>query len=273
MTLSLGLRYEIQNNIGDKGDLAPRIGFAWGVGPGQGRLKTPNTVIRLGYGWFYNRFAIGNTLQTERFNGTNQLSFNVPNPTFLSSDALLQIGLTPAQANALGIPVPTNLSQFAAQSSTTYHTDPNYHAPVQMQTAIGMDRTLPKGMTLSVNYINTRGTHQNQLVDINTPLPGTYSPSLGTSAANYPYGKAAGIYNLYESGGIFKQNQLIFNMRVPLGNTVSLQGYYALRLCECRLRQSLQSLATSRWITDGPPMTSAIVFRWKAPSICRSRSG
>src|ERR1700733_3292978 len=29
LTLSLGLRYENQSNIGDNGNLAPRLGFAW----------------------------------------------------------------------------------------------------------------------------------------------------------------------------------------------------------------------------------------------------
>ena len=47
-----------------------------------------------------------------------------------------------------------------------------------MQTAIGVDRSLPRNMTLSVNFINTRGVHQFQTVDINTPVIGTY-PALG----------------------------------------------------------------------------------------------
>ncbi len=95
-----------------------------------------------------------------------------------------------------------------------------------MQTAIGVDRTLPKNMQLSVNYINTRGVHQFQTVDINTPLIGTYSP-VNPLAAVYPLGAAGGVYNMYESGGIYKQNQLIFNVRAPINSRISLQGYYA----------------------------------------------
>ena len=38
LTLSLGARYEIQNNIGDKSNIEPRIGVAWGIGKGQGRV-------------------------------------------------------------------------------------------------------------------------------------------------------------------------------------------------------------------------------------------
>ncbi|HEY1757717.1 MAG TPA: carboxypeptidase regulatory-like domain-containing protein [Bryobacteraceae bacterium] len=231
VTLSLGLRYEIQTNISDKNDWAPRIGLAWGIGKGQGRQKTPNTVMRLGYGWFYTRYPLGNTLNADRFNGTEQTTYSVTTPQFLPAAALEQIfpNITPAQATALGIPVPASLAQYA-EASATYHPDPNLRAPVQMQTAIGVDRSLPRNMQLSVNYINTRGVHQFQTVDINTPLLGTYvppSPINPVGLGNYPLGQAAGVYNYYESGGIYKQNQLIFNLRAPINNKVSLQGYYA----------------------------------------------
>ena len=83
LTLSLGGRYELQQNISDYGDFAPRIGLAWGIGPGQGRLRTPlKTVLRAGYGWFSTRFPIGDTLQAERDNGVNQLQYIVQNPCF-----------------------------------------------------------------------------------------------------------------------------------------------------------------------------------------------
>jgi hypothetical protein len=236
VTLSLGLRYEIQTNISDKNDWAPRIGLAWGIGKGQGRQKTPNTVLRLGYGWFYTRYPLADTLNAERFNGTNQVSYTVPTPQFLSAAALEQMNLSSAQIASLGggIPVPIGsaLAPYA-QSSTTYHTDGDLRAPVQMQTAIGIDRSLPKNMQLSVNYINTRGVHQLQTVDINTPIPGSYLPAAspfnttGFPLGNYPYGQAAGIYNLYETGGIYKQNQVIANVRAPINSRVSLQGYYA----------------------------------------------
>lgn len=242
LTVSPGLRYEIQNNIGDKTDFAPRIGVAWGVGAGQGRNKTPNTVIRLGYGWFYNRFGIGNTLQADRFNGLNQATYAVNNPAFLTAAALEQIGYSAAMASSLcsgvgaaycapttGGAIQQSYLNLPAniKSAATYHIDPSLRSPVQMQTAVGVDRSLPRNMTLSVNYIDTRGVHQSQTVNINTPLPGTYIPN-STVQPNviYPLGAAQGVYNLYESGGIFKQNQLILNMRVPFSK-FSLQGYYA----------------------------------------------
>ncbi len=245
LTISPGLRYEIQNNVGDYSDIAPRIGIAWGIGPAQGRLKTPNTVLRVGYGWFYSRIPLGDTLNAERFNGVNQGSYTVNNPQFVSEPALVQIGYTSAMATGLcqaspgacaptvtgGIVNPSYVTQNGfAQASNINLKDSNLHAPVQSQTAVGIDRSLPKNMTLSVNYIYTFGLHQFQTVNINTPLPGTYVPATLAnpfSQGLYPYGANAGVLDAYESGGVFKQQQVVFNMRVPLGSKLSLQGYYA----------------------------------------------
>ena len=53
LTFSYGLRYEWQTNITDHGDFAPRIGFAWA--PGNAKNGRQKTVIRGGFGMFYDR--------------------------------------------------------------------------------------------------------------------------------------------------------------------------------------------------------------------------
>ena len=209
LTVSLGARYEIQNNIGDKSDIEPRIGVAWGIGKGQGRARTPKTVLRLGYGWFYNRFPIGETLSADRFNGINQLTYTASAPAFYP---------------AAGVPIPP-LNQLSLQSAQTYHVDSNLRAPLLMQSAVGIDRQLPKNITLSINYISTHGIHQLRTVDINTPLIGTYNPLTQTGV--YPLGQAAGVYNLYEASGTFRQNQIVFNTSARINAKFTLQGYYA----------------------------------------------
>ncbi|HET6935577.1 MAG TPA: carboxypeptidase regulatory-like domain-containing protein, partial [Candidatus Angelobacter sp.] len=65
MTLSYGLRYETQNDIQDHADWAPRIGFAWGVGGGK-KNAAPRTVIRTGFGIFYDRVGQDVALQVLR---------------------------------------------------------------------------------------------------------------------------------------------------------------------------------------------------------------
>ena len=54
-TLSGGLRFETQNAIHDHADWAPRLGFAWGIGGGG--KSAPKTVLRGGFGLFYDRFS------------------------------------------------------------------------------------------------------------------------------------------------------------------------------------------------------------------------
>ena len=63
MSLNLGLRYETQNTIHDHTDFAPRVGFAWALGHGN----SAKTVIRSGFGIFYDRFQESQVLQATAF--------------------------------------------------------------------------------------------------------------------------------------------------------------------------------------------------------------
>ena len=212
ITLSLGLRYEIQQNRPDHGDWAPRVGLAWGIGPSQGRLRTPKTVLRAGFGYFYDRFTLANVLNAAQLNGINQLAYTITNPAFFP-----QAGVPVPATSALETPA----NQVAAG---TFHIAPGFQAPRLQQGAIGIDRQLPKNVTMSVMYINSYGTHQLRTVDINTPFPGTYT---GPGTGVYPFGQAAGVDYQYQSDGIFKQNQLIVNSNARINSRISLFGFYA----------------------------------------------
>ena len=72
-TLSYGLRFETQNDIHDHGDFAPRLALAWGIGGGG--KNAPKTVLRAGFGLFYDRFGEDDVLQATRFNGVTQLQY------------------------------------------------------------------------------------------------------------------------------------------------------------------------------------------------------
>jgi hypothetical protein len=226
MTLSLGLRYEVQTNIGDHGDIAPRIGWAWGLGGGQGRFRTPKTVIRAGSGYFYDRFSVSNVLNAERFNGINDLTYTVTNPPFYPNNSVTN----PNNYPFVGVPIPSfaQLAQENSVGSTTYTIDSHLHVPTQLQSAIGIDRQLPHNVTLSVNYLNTRGTHILQTVNINSPFPGTYVPPMnnGQPQGLYPYGQSSGILNLYSDSGVYRQNQLVVNTNARINAKISIFGYY-----------------------------------------------
>jgi Carboxypeptidase regulatory-like domain/TonB dependent receptor len=81
-TLSGGLRYETQTHSGDRSDFGPRVGFAWGLG---NAAKAPRTVIRGGFGIFYDRLSESLTLDALRLDGIRQQQFLIPFPNFYPS--------------------------------------------------------------------------------------------------------------------------------------------------------------------------------------------
>lgn len=198
LSFSLGVRYETQNGISDYADFAPRVGFAWGLGR-VGKTQ-PKTVVRAGFGIFYDRFGPDLMLQAERLNGINQQQYVVTDPDFFPIK-----------------PDPSTLTGTQT-SPTVYRMDRNLRAPYMMQGAVSIERQMTKTITTSVTYLNSRGLHQFLTRNINAPLP--------TSGVR-PYGDIGNIYN-YESGGVFRQNQVIANMNVRMGARLSLFSNYTL---------------------------------------------
>jgi len=207
MTLSLGMRYEIQNNIGNKNAFAPRVGLAWGLGGGQGRNRSPKTVIRAGFGLFYDSVDMALTLAAERQNPNVQPTYLVQFPNANTNLDAYPKALTPGQ-----------LAGFQ-QSQNPLLIYSGIQAPQLIQSAIGLDRQLPKNITLSVNVTDTRGVHELRERNLNAPDPVT-----GAHPYAALYGN--GIVDMYESSGLFKQLQISANTQMRINNRVNMFGYY-----------------------------------------------
>ncbi len=226
LTLSLGLRFESQTNINDNSDFAPRVGFAWSP-DAKGSNGRAKTVIRGGWGLFYDRFAITNVETAQRYNQQNQTPYVLDNPTIYNAEFNTQIPLS-------------DLTAATSNTPQKYQIDSNLQAPRLMQTAISIERQLFAHTTLNANYVNSRGTHELRTVDINAPypIPGELPPgssqfaggNRGTSDSNSvgsrPYGNIGDIYN-FESDGIFKQTQVIVGVNSQVGKWLTLFSRYS----------------------------------------------
>jgi hypothetical protein len=195
LTLSGGLRFETQNAIHDHRDFAPRIGLAWGIGGGG--KNAAKTVLRAGYGLFYDRFGEALVLNANRMNGVTEQQYVVATPTFFPK-------------------VPDPLSSLPTQTQTIYQISSNLHSPYIMQTAFSLERQVTKIANITVSYLNARGVHQFVSLNVNAPNPDT------------PPDQNKGPIYQYSSAGVFRQNQLITNFNIRAGAKLSLFGFYSL---------------------------------------------
>jgi hypothetical protein len=227
ITLSLGLRYETQTNIHDYKDFSPRIGLAWA--PGATAKKASKTVIRAGFGIFYTRFDLSNTLAADRYNGAVQQQYVITNPNFFTPNAITPIGSGFSQQT-------TEPLQSIQDVSSTLR------APYLMQSALSVERQLPAHTSLAVTYTNSHGLHMFNTQDINAPF-GTYAqyPLAGVinPATHQPYGTDPVF--LMQSAGLYNQNQLIANVNSRMNRNVSLFGFYTLNYA----RSNTDGLTTS----------------------------
>ena len=204
LTLNLGLRYETQSNIHDWRDIAPRIAFAWA--PGSTAQKGGKTILRAGFGIFYDRFALSNTLAAQRYNGVVQQQYVVTDPDFYPN--------LPTMAMLAG----SQSAQVIQEISS------RLRAPYILQSAVTLERQLPANTTIAVTYTNSHGMHEFRSEDINAPLPGTYDRSVQNSGV-FPLGHP-GPVDLMESSGIYNQNQLISNVNAKVNSGLTLFGFY-----------------------------------------------
>ena len=207
LTLSLGLRYEAQSNVDHWTDFTPRIALAWAPGATAktARLKT---VVRAGFGIFYDRFALANTINARRYNGIVQQQYVVTTPEFFP--------IVPSIPVIAAFQTPQTIQQI---SSTI-------RAPYTIQSAISVERQLPFNSTLALTYANAHGVHLLRSRDINAPLPGTFNPLVPGSGV-FPLGTPGPVF-LLESSGIYNQNQFIALLNSRFNRDFSLTASYVL---------------------------------------------
>jgi len=247
LTLSYGLRYEIQNNAGSKLDFAPRVAIAWSPGAADA-AHPPKMVFRFGAGIFYNRFGEGSTLTTHHINGANIKQFvftESTDPTIATDKATVDVlnqyrcadnSFTP---DCVGV-IPTFTDTGAAK--TIWTVEPNLKIPTVYVVGGQVERQLPHNFTLSIGTYALRIQHVIRARDINAPLPGTIgkgpgqapggirpnSPELCSRLGIPTSPCSLGEVYQFERSGKFHQEQMFIGFSSRLNPQFSLNGNYVL---------------------------------------------
>jgi len=231
LTISYGLRYEIQNNAGSKFDFAPRLAVAWSPGAANS-TKPPKTVIRVGAGIFYNRFSEGSTLQTNRFNGVDEISYfftESTNPTVPTDAATLAVlnsyrcadgSITPDCVAVL----PSFANATGAQQ-TIWRVVPNLKIPTVYVVGGQVEHQLPHNFTVTIGTYAVRILHVIRARDINAPLPGTITTANPAGIRPNP---TLGEIDQYEGSGKYHQENMFIGFNSRLNPSFSISGNYFL---------------------------------------------
>jgi hypothetical protein len=208
LTLSAGMRWESQNHISDHDDWAPRVSFAYAL-DGHKDKKQAKTVLRGGYGIFYDRFAIADMLSVERYNGSanSQKQATITNPTCFSSTSLSNVDLA-------------TCGTTTSNTATIDTVAPGFHSPYTQQAGTSLERQVTKTVTATVTYLHSFGVHQLVSRDSNAYLP-------DVTPATRP-NPSLGIVDQYYPQAVFKQEQMIANVNARFTPNFSVFGFYNL---------------------------------------------
>lgn len=149
LTISYGVRQELQTTGPGKFNLAPRLGFVWSP------FKKGNVTVRGGSGIFYDWLGAQTYEQTLRVDGQRQRDLIIANPGYPN----------PFSGGIQTIP-PASRVQLA----------PDLHQPYIIQSSLGIETTALKVVRVMTNYQYQRGIHLLHGLNLNTPIPGIGRP-------------------------------------------------------------------------------------------------
>ena len=140
LTLMFGVRYEVQQNLGDFNNIDPRFGFAYS--PGRA------LVIRGGGGIFHSRVTSSLIENQRRFDGTRQFEIVIDNPSY---------------------PDPFAAGTVRQTFPSVRLTDPDLEAPYFGVGMLSVERTFFSNLLFTATYDMQREYHKLRTRNVNAP--------------------------------------------------------------------------------------------------------
>jgi hypothetical protein len=155
LTVSGGLRYELQTHLDDRLNIGPRAGFTWSP------FKSGRTTVRGGGGVFYDWLDADTFEQTLRVDGVRQQDLVVRNPGYpdpFAFDASSQV-------------LPTSKYTLAG----------DLVMPMRTMANVGVSQQLSRALAANLSFTHTNGTDRLRGRNVNAPRSdGTRpNPALG----------------------------------------------------------------------------------------------
>ncbi len=155
LTLAFGVRWDNETILADRNNIGPRIALAWDP------FSSGKTVIRAGYGIFYNR-ALLHTLDDYVLTA-NKLLVDTDNAA--AASLLTEIKFP----NILSAADP-RVAQFGVKESAfVRHLEKGFRIPESYQASLGFERQIAKHFSVDVTYVFNRGAHLWRESNSNAP--------------------------------------------------------------------------------------------------------
>jgi hypothetical protein len=163
LTFSFGVRWDSESILDDRDNFSPRLAIAWdpfgGSKKQEGLAQPGKTVVRAGFGIFYNR-ALLRTIDDFSLGATT---------------VILDSRITPALLDSIRFPRPVSdrslIGRFGlSEKEFLRRVDASLEIPYTVQTGLGIECEITKRLVVSADYIFTRGSHLWRESNVNAPV-------------------------------------------------------------------------------------------------------
>ena len=203
LTISYGIRLEAEPEINSSHDFAPRVSIAYGIPKKSGKITT---VLRGGFGIFYDRFSLGNIANQLASNGQNSTNVTYTAPPATCKPIFSGSNVTGYDPSC----IPAVAPQSARVIPSTLQ--PGLRSSYTIQSAFTVEQQLGKYTSLSGTYLNAQGEHE--LLDRVLPYTNTAQPN-------------ETLQSQYQSAGVFRQNQINANVNIRTPKGIQIFGFYS----------------------------------------------
>jgi hypothetical protein len=143
LTLSPGLRYEIQTHLKDRGNAAPRMGVTWAP------FKSGRTTLRGSFGIFYNWLNSNTYEQTLRVDGVRQRDLFIVDPSY-----------------------PDPGTGGTVTTTNKFLLGPDVQMGRTRRLSAGVDQTISPKVRVNASFQSVRAADQLRGRNLNAPLAG-----------------------------------------------------------------------------------------------------